>query len=84
MLHKAQVGKVLFPLTRQMANFLSAYYIEVDLPGLSRKSMDTSAELHFKIKHQQTNALKSNSFWSFMFSCYKTGGLLNLCPKSNI
>lgn len=47
---------------RQMANSLTAYYIELDLPGLSRKSMDTSAELHFKIKHQQTDALKSNSF----------------------
>lgn len=56
-----------------MANTLTAYYIELDLPGFSRKSMDSSAEPHFKIKHQQTNALKSfkeNSFWSFMFICY--------------
>lgn len=58
-LHKAHVGKVLFPLTRQKANSLTAYYVELHVPGLSRKSMDSSAEAHFKIKHQQTNAWKS-------------------------
>lgn len=64
-LHKSQVGKVLLPLTRQTANSLTAYYIELRVPGLSRKSMGSSAEPHFKIKHQQTNTLKSNSFWNW-------------------